>query len=157
MNNIDIIRGIMNEMGMNQREFSAYLGVSQRTVNTWMTGERQIPDYMVSLIERLTTYELYRLAEDEVTQPMMRWAVIDTDQMDEWITVCGTKADALREADWQWRHMGVQTQRQRKDFYVGLINVQYTGRKNRFEKFQQSELPDGSIDSTVYEEAKRWK
>jgi len=142
-------------LGLNQTEFGIYAGVSQRTASTWFTGERQIPEHVLGMLERLATYDAYKVAQGELTQPFLRWAVIDTDGEDEYIDVYGSKAEALRAGARDWKQLTEAEKKRRSGFVVGLINVQYSDDKR--DHFPQAEAEDGSVDGTIYAEAKRWK
>lgn len=38
-------------MGMNRREFSDFYGIPYRTVQDWETEKRELPDYLLRLLE----------------------------------------------------------------------------------------------------------
>jgi hypothetical protein len=80
---------------------------------------------------------------------MKKWAVIDSTGTDEFLTVCETKEDALKEADWVWDTMTDGDKKRRTSFIVGLINVDENG--------DYFENENGSIDADVYEIAKSYK
>ena len=138
---------------LNQKELGVYIGVSTRTINSWMTGERECPAYVAELALRAAT-------ADKAIFPatgMMRWAVIQQNRSGEFLTVCGSKADALREGERLWAHL---TQKERKEierFEVSLIHVSILDREYDGTRFGYYENESGAIDGDTYETAKDWK
>lgn len=134
MTNIEILEQIQQLLKINQKTLGAYIGVSTRTINSWMTGERSCPDHVADLAARLAEVDAMAIAEGMGSVPMQRWAVIDTWGADEFITVCGSKADALREGANQWNSLTQAEKEARQSFVVGVINVQLveSGKKTVF-------------------------
>ena len=51
---IETLKNIRNEIGLNRREFSDYMGIPLRTLEEWESGRRKMPDYLL----RLITYQV---------------------------------------------------------------------------------------------------
>lgn len=150
----EMLKKAQEMLGLTQKELGVYIGVSTRTVNSWMTGERTCPDHVAEMAARLTEVDAKALEEGEPTTGMMRWAVISSDGGDEFLTVCGSKADALREAETGWNHMTQREKEKAERFEVGLIHVclaEDHASESRFSSFTRD---DGTIDADVYECAK---
>lgn len=47
---INRLKKIREELGMNRTEFSNYIGIPLRTLEEWEAGRRQMPDYVLRLI-----------------------------------------------------------------------------------------------------------
>lgn len=47
---IDTMRRIRKDAGMNRREFSEYMDIPLRTLEEWEAGRRKMPDYVLRLI-----------------------------------------------------------------------------------------------------------
>lgn len=47
---IDAMRRIRKDAGMNRREFSEYMDIPLRTLEEWEAGRRKMPDYVLRLI-----------------------------------------------------------------------------------------------------------
>ncbi len=47
----DKIKELRESTGMNRREFCDYFGIPYRTVTEWELGGRQMPDYVLRLLE----------------------------------------------------------------------------------------------------------
>lgn len=59
-----LLRGARESAGLNQRDLAGTLGVSERTVGYWETGERRIPtDRVDALCKALGTTPNYLLGE----------------------------------------------------------------------------------------------
>ena len=144
-------------LDLNQKEFGVYVGVSTQTMNSWMTEKRVCPDYVAEMALRLARVDAQALKNGEQATGMMRWAVIDEIQnRDEYLTVCGSKAIALREAEIQWSHLTDREKKNRARFDVALIHVCLTDRNYDGSRFAYFEREDGSVDGDVYEVAKNW-
>ncbi len=44
------VKELREKMGMNRREFSDYYGIPYRTVQDWETEKRELPDYLLRLL-----------------------------------------------------------------------------------------------------------
>lgn len=142
-------------LGLNQKEFGTYAGVSIRTVNSWMTEDRKVSDHVAEMIYRLAKVDANALEDGNLTTDMMRWAVIESVGLDEIITVCGSKVDALRAAENDWKHLTQAEKKRMETFCVGLIHVQLT-EKNSDSRFTYAETDSGWIDTTIYTIAKEY-
>lgn len=156
--NRNMLRQAQEELKLNQKELGVYIGVSTRTINSWMTGERECPSYVAEMVRRLARIDRKALENGENTSGMFRWAVIDEIQdRDEFLTVCGSKADAIREAQRDWERLTPKDRERRARFEVGLIRatlMDQTVDGSRFTYYQDNK---GHIDSDVYDTAKSWK
>ncbi len=47
---IDTMKRLRKEIGMNRREFSEYMDIPLRTLEEWEAGRRKMPDYVLRLI-----------------------------------------------------------------------------------------------------------
>lgn len=56
-NQINRLKKIREELGMNRTEFSQYMGIPLRTLEEWEAGRRQMPDYVLRLIVYYTKME----------------------------------------------------------------------------------------------------
>jgi len=150
----DMLMRANNLLGLTQKDFGTYIGVSIRTVNSWMTGDRTAPDHVAEMALRLAEVDSRALEDGERTTGMYRWAVISSSGIDEFLTVCGSKADALRAAEDDWKHLTPREKEKLERFEVGLIHVCLTdamGYDGRFSYFEDSA---GRVDGDVYECAK---
>ena len=150
----EMLEKVQDLLQINQKELGVYIGVSTRTVNSWMTGERSCPDHVAEMALRLAKADTRAIENAEPTTTMKRWAVISNDGTDEFLTVCGSKADAIREAEIQWSHTTEAERAKCEIFVVGLINVQIIEKRQHSGRFGWAEDESWEIDSTVYEIAK---
>ena len=154
------LQAVQEKLKLNQKQLGIYIGVSARTVNAWMGKKetRECADYIVEMAERLADVDARALENGEPTTTMMRWAVIDETHTDTFITVCGDKADALREGQTDWDHLTAwEKENDVVHFSVGLIRVQLTEDHGK-RTFEQALLEDGiSADGDIYDVAKEWK
>lgn len=49
-NQIDTLKRVRGEIGMNRTEFSRYMDIPLRTLEEWEAGRRQAPEYVLRLI-----------------------------------------------------------------------------------------------------------
>lgn len=56
---INALRKIREDLGMNRTEFSHYIGIPLRTLEEWEAGRRQMPDYVLRLISYYTRMECF--------------------------------------------------------------------------------------------------
>ena len=49
-NQINRLKKMRNDLGMNRTEFSRYIGIPLRTLEEWEAGRRQMPDYVLRLL-----------------------------------------------------------------------------------------------------------
>lgn len=151
------LQTVQERMHLTQKQLGVYIGVSIRTVNSWMglASSRSCPDHVVELVERLSSHDMQLIEDGERSAPMMRWAVIDSTKTDEFLTVCGSKADAVRQGELEFSQLTDGEKKDRQSFVVGLIKVQLVedGGKMIFSWYTS---PEGWGDGTVYEIAKRY-
>ena len=68
---INKLKKIREELGMNRTEFSYYVGIPLRSLEEWEAGRRKMPDYVLHLItyytkmERLLAEKQIKLEENE--------------------------------------------------------------------------------------------
>ena len=156
--NRSMLNQAQEELGLNQKELGVYIGVSTRTINSWMTGERECPAYVAEMALRLAQIDRIAMEDDGLVTGMFRWAVIDEIRDgDEYITVCGSKADAIREAEKDWKHLLPKEQERRARFQVALIHVAVMKREVDGTRFTYFTDRNGRIDGDVYEVAKSWR
>jgi len=68
---IETMKKLREDIGLNRREFSDYMGIPLRTLEEWESGRRRMPDYVLRLIayqikaERLLKENGLELKEDE--------------------------------------------------------------------------------------------
>lgn len=156
--NRNMLRQAQEELKLNQKELGVYIGVSTRTVNSWMTGERECPSYVAEMVHRLAQIDRKAMENGESTSGMFRWAVIDEIQDgDEFLTVCGSKADAIREAQRDWERMTPKDRERRARFEVGLIRATLMDQTVDGSRFTYYQDDKGHIDGDTYETAKDWK
>ena len=145
--NRSMLNQAQEELGLNQKELGVYIGVSTRTVNSWMTRERECPAYVAEMALRLAQVDRVALEDDEPT----------TGDGDEFITVCGSKADAIREAEKDWKHLLPKEQERRARFQVALIHVAVMEREVDGTRFTYFTDHNGHIDGDTYAVEKNWK
>lgn len=51
---IERLKKIRSDLGMNRTEFSYYIGIPLRTIEEWEAGRRKMPDYVLRLIAYYT-------------------------------------------------------------------------------------------------------
>ena len=149
---LDILKDTQEALNLNQKQFGTYIGVSIRTISNWMTGVRQCPIYIAEMAARLAESDLRALDQAETPSGMFRWCVISSKGMDEWVQPCGSKADALRQAESDWNHLTAKEKENQERFMVGVMHVCYEpGYDGPFNLYTRE---DGSCDGDVYEVAK---
>ena len=62
---INRLKKIREELGMNRAEFSRYVKIPLRTLEEWEAGRRQMPDYVLRLLAYYTKME-HLLAEQKI-------------------------------------------------------------------------------------------
>lgn len=148
---------VQKKFGFSQKELGAYIGVSTRTINSWMgkAESRECPDHLVELIERVAEADIKAIEADEQPTTMMRWTYIFGSGMDEWMIVCGSKADALREAASGWDSLTDREKQYRKTHAVALLHVQLYKDGHGYQ-FTSADMGDGWADADWYDTAKNW-
>ena len=58
-NQINRLKKIREDLGMNRTEFSRYIGIPLRTLEEWEAGRRQMPEYVLRLIAYYTRMERF--------------------------------------------------------------------------------------------------
>ncbi|RKM56122.1 helix-turn-helix domain-containing protein [Butyrivibrio sp. CB08] len=54
---IKILKGVREDLNLNRKEFSEYMGIPLRTLEEWEAGRRKMPDYVLRLIAYYTRIE----------------------------------------------------------------------------------------------------
>lgn len=144
-------------LGLTQKELGAYIGVSARTINSWMgpAETRTCPLYVAEAALRMAEADIRGIKNCDWRTSMMRWALITNDGIEN-LHVYGAKADALREANIQWSRLTKEEREKLQRFEVSLVNVSLVLDEG-FGRFSYQETDDGWIDSDPYEVAKNWK
>lgn len=62
---INKLKKIREDLGMNRTEFSQYMGILLRTLEEWEARRRMMPDYVLRLIAYFTRMERF-LHENEI-------------------------------------------------------------------------------------------
>lgn len=152
------LRAVQSKLNLNQRELSVYAGVSTRIVNQWINGTHKCSEFVCELIERVAETDAKALEADEPTSKMLRWAVIDDRGSDVFITFHGCKADALRDAEKQWKRLTkYEREKDCKAFSVSLISCALIQRRKGGQPFDQWAGADGWCDADIYDVAKQYK
>lgn len=125
--------------GLSQKAFGKKYGIPARTIENWESGEREMPDYVLDLLEKVVW--------EDRDQTYLTWAVFEQSETDEWITPCESKAKAIEEGEDLFNRLTSQEKKHRKVF-VGLANLDENG--------DSRELEDGTIDADIREIAKEW-
>lgn len=151
----ELLQEAQNLLGLTQKDIGVYIGVSARTINSWMgpAETRTCPLYVAEAALRMAQADRKLMRETATATGMMRWALISDDGWNEDLHVYGAKADALREAEIYWNHLTKAEQGKKERFEVGLIRAALTGSGS----FGYYEDENGLIDADVYEVAKSWK
>lgn len=63
---INKLKKIREDLGLNRTEFSHYVGIPLRSLEEWEAGRRQMPDYVLRLLTYYTKMERL-LAERKIT------------------------------------------------------------------------------------------
>ena len=66
---INSLKEIRIDIGMNRREFSEYIGIPLRTLEEWEAGRRKMPDYVLKLLLYQVKMEKF-LKENEIQVPV---------------------------------------------------------------------------------------
>lgn len=76
MNERERLIHLKEETGLNWKDFSAYFEIPYRTIQDWEHGRRQMPPYLLRLMEyKIKTEQLYRnktLSEEKKTKLVFR-------------------------------------------------------------------------------------
>lgn len=149
----EILQEAQRMLGLSQKDFGTYIGVSARTVNSWMgkAESRSCPMYVAEMALRLAKADTRARNFSDHTSGMFRWAVIQDSGNVETLDVYGAKADAIREAEMYWNHLTDREKANQERFEVGLAHV--TLSESESEPFTYFES-DFGIDADVYEVAK---
>lgn len=65
---INKLKEIRRDAGMNRREFSEYVDIPLRTIEEWEAGRRKMPDYVLRLLEYQIKMEKF-LNENGIEPP----------------------------------------------------------------------------------------
>lgn len=152
------LKAVQEKLNLNQRELSIYAGVSTRIANQWINEIHKCSETICELIERIAEVDAKAMEQDAPTTKMLRWAVVDNRGTDEYITFHGCKADALRDAEYQWNRLTrFEQEHDCKSFAVCLVSCCVVPKRRGSQPFSQWCGEDGWCDADVYEEARRYK
>lgn len=151
-----MLRKAQEILELNQNDFGTYMGVSSHTINNWMTGRRKCHSGMAEMTLRLAELDAERLENGEPTSGMMRWALIESYGRDEWMTVFGSKADAIRRAKAEWDQLQPSERKNLTRFEVSLVRVQITDKIKNQPRFSSYCDESGRCDADAYETEKDW-
>lgn len=154
----ELLQEAQELLGLTQKELGTYIGVSARTINSWMgpAETRTCPLYVAEATLRMAQSDLRGIDNCDWRTSMMRWALVTDDGQLEDLHVYGAKADALREAETYWNHLTKEEQEKLQRFEVSLVKVSLILDEG-YGRFSYHETDDGWIDSDAYEVAKSWK
>lgn len=152
----EILQSVMEKLNLNQRELGVYAGVSARTMNSWMTGDRQCSEWTAELIERLADHDAKALRNGEPTSAMWRWCLIDVSGIDGYLTAYGSKSEALREGARYWDRLSAYEKKERSAFYVGYKKIQLIEPLPHESPFSSYMDENGDVYSAGDDIAKDW-
>ena len=66
MTKIEALRTVQEKLGLNQQDFGTYIGVSEATINDWMRGAQEVPDYVPEMVSRIAEYDMKALDMDRI-------------------------------------------------------------------------------------------
>ena len=62
-NQIETLKNIREDLGLNRKQFSEYMDIPLRTLEEWEAGRRKMPDYVLRLI--LYYSKMEKILEDK--------------------------------------------------------------------------------------------
>lgn len=147
----DILIRAQQTLGLTQKDFGTFIGVSARTVNSWMgkAETRSCPMYLAEMALRLAEADARAIEEDTQRSGMFRWALIQDNGFTETLDVFGSLPEAMREAEMSWNHLTDRERKKMRRFLVGDVHVMLTGLPR--EPFTYFTEESGVIDSDVGE------
>ena len=154
--NLEMLSEARQLLNLNQKELGVYIGVSNNTVNNWMTKRRACPTHIAEMALRLARFDAERLENGETTSQMVRWSLVSSTEYGEWLTVCGSKADAIREGQMQWSHLTENEKRKVSTFEVALVKVQIVDKFKNEPRFSYYCDESGRCDADILDIAKDW-
>lgn len=65
---IELLKSIRSELGMNRTQFSEYMEIPLRTLEEWEAGRRKMPSYVLRLILYYTKIEKLMRDKEKLTR-----------------------------------------------------------------------------------------
>ena len=76
---IETMKKLREEAGLNRREFSDYMGIPLRTLEEWEAGRRRMPNYVLRLITYYVKMQNYIMEKGITDKKIKEWEINDKD------------------------------------------------------------------------------
>ena len=74
---IETMKKLREEAGLNRREFSDYMGIPLRTLEEWEAGRRRMPNYVLRLITYYVRMQKYIMEKGITDKKIKEWELND--------------------------------------------------------------------------------
>lgn len=74
---IETMKKLRAEAGLNRREFSDYMGIPLRTLEEWEAGRRRMPNYVLRLITYYVRMQKYIMENGITDKKIKEWELND--------------------------------------------------------------------------------
>lgn len=74
---IETMKKLREEAGLNRREFSDYMGIPLRTLEEWEAGRRRMPNYVLRLITYYVRMQKYIMENGITDKKIKEWEFND--------------------------------------------------------------------------------
>lgn len=74
---IETMKRLREEAGLNRREFSDYMGIPLRTLEEWEAGRRRMPNYVLRLITYYVKMQNYIMEKGITDNKIKEWELND--------------------------------------------------------------------------------
>ena len=74
---IETMKRLREEAGLNRREFSDYMGIPLRTLEEWEAGRRRMPNYVLRLITYYVKMQNYIMEKGITDKKIKEWELND--------------------------------------------------------------------------------
>ena len=74
---IETMKKLREEAGLNRREFSDYMGIPLRTLEEWEAGRRRMPNYVLRLITYYVKMQNYIMEKGITDKKIKEWELND--------------------------------------------------------------------------------
>ena len=74
---IETMKKLREEAGLNRREFSDYMGIPLRTLEEWEAGRRRMPNYVLRLITYYVRMQKYIMENGITDKKIKEWDIND--------------------------------------------------------------------------------
>ncbi|MBQ9607904.1 MAG: helix-turn-helix domain-containing protein [Lachnospiraceae bacterium] len=74
---IETMKKLREEAGLNRREFSDYMGIPLRTLEEWEAGRRRMPNYVLRLITYYVRMQKYIMEKGITDKKIKEWEIND--------------------------------------------------------------------------------